>query len=771
MTERSDLEARLAEVIAHHERFGTLPPDLSPQLAEMAARYLDVTRLLDEGATAGARQSPDHSATPGPQPGTLPVIEGFRTIERLGSGGMGDVYKLQDLQLDRIVAGKIIRRDHFGSVAARAGDFLREARSLALFSDPRIVQIFECRLDSDPAVIIMEFVDGFELGRVGPSLEFRQRAKVMRDVADAVQRAHMLGLQHRDLKPSNIMLDGALAPKILDFGLSDGDPTRGHLRGTVHYVAPEQLDPSQPIDRRTDVYALGVILYELLCGATPFSGETTAEVLDAVRHAAPRLPVEIAPGVPAGLQAIALKAMERRPADRYQTADELARDLDRYLDGRPVSARPTLYATTLGARVRPHLDQVGEWLRLRLIYPHEAARLTSAYQALEAREDDWIGAGRVLSYSQIALYLGAFLLFAGSLFYFVAHLVENAVSGLTKPALVLGLPFVGLNVAGRWLYRRDHKAVAVAFLLAGVGVLPLLLLIGFDELHLWMAPEDTTRQLFSDGSLSNRQLQLTLAVAAAWSGWLAFQTKTGALSTVSTLLAFVLAVVILADYGLTDWLERGEFDRLSFRLWPLVAIYGVAAFTLERTHRPWFARPSFVAGALTLVLACDLLALDGRLLYHAGISMSPLQPADARNPELLATLVALGLNGAVFYAVAMAIDKFGTAAMTPAAQFLFVIAPFSMLEPLFYLAHTGIYSPRFNWLYLALAIGIAILSHHRQRKSFYYAGLLNAGLALYLIADRYQWFDRPAWAITIVAIGLAALAAGFLLDPRRRQSQ
>ena len=261
MTEDPDLEALLAQAIAHHERAGELPPDLPPAVAALAARYLDLSMLLDDGALAGSA-----GTTTGPDATGFPTIAGFRTIERLGAGGMGEVYKLQDLQLDRIVAGKIIRRDRTGHVPSGAQEFLREAKSLALFSDHRIVQVFECRLEADPPVILMEYVDGFELGRIGPSLEYRQRAKIMRDVADAVHRAHGLGIQHRDLKPSNIMLDAALSPKILDFGLSDSDPSRGHLRGTVHYVAPEQLDPSQPIDRRTDVYAMGVILYELICG-------------------------------------------------------------------------------------------------------------------------------------------------------------------------------------------------------------------------------------------------------------------------------------------------------------------------------------------------------------------------------------------------------------------------------------------------------------------------------------------------------------------------
>lgn len=759
----ADLEAELAGAIEHYERHGVFP-DVPAPVAALAAQYLDLTRLMGDapGSAAPARHATHGSDDP------LPSIDGFRTIERIGSGGMGEVFKLQDLRLNRLVAAKVVRRD--SGIAASAADFMREAKSLALFSDPRIVQVFDCRFDTDPAVIIMEFVSGFELGRIGPSLEFRQRAKVIREVADAVHRAHTLGIQHRDLKPSNIMVDQAIAPKILDFGLSDGDSSRGHLRGTPHYIAPEQLDPAQPIDRRTDVYALGVILYELLCGRRPYDGQTTSDVLDAVRRAEPRLPTEVDAGVPPALQSIALAAMERAPADRYQTAAELRDDLDRYLGGEPVRARPRVYSTTLATRVRPHLDQISDWVRLKLIYPHEAARLSSAYQALDQREDDWIVASRALSYSQIALYLGAFFLFAGSLFYFVAHRVEHAVGGLLNPMLILGLPFVGLNVAGRWLYRRQHQAVAVAFYLAGVTLLPLFLLIAFNETQLLVADGSTT-QLFTDGWISNRQLQITIALSLGWAAWLAFHTRTAALSTFSILLGFLLALAVLADFGLRDWLENGEKDRLALHMAPLILIYAGAAFLLEHRARPWFARPAFGASALMLVVVLDLLALDGKMFQHLGISMNPLQPPDVPDPTLLPTLAALALNGVLFYLTALAAERYGTSAMTSAAQLLFVVAPFSLLEPLAYSSEVAVYSKRFDWMYLILAVGVALLSHQRQRKAFYYAGVLNAAFALYLIAIRNQWLNRPAWAISIVVVGLCALAAGFLLDARRRRTQ
>jgi hypothetical protein len=461
--------------------------------------------------------------------------------------------------------------------------------------------------------------------------------------------------------------------------------------------------------------------------------------------------------------------MERRPDDRYQTAGEMALDLRRYLEGRPVRARPTIYASTLGTRVGPHVEQIDEWLRLKLIYPHEAARLRAEYRQLEAREDDWIVESRSLSYSQIALYLGAFLLVAGSLFYFSAHRFYDAVTGAVRPFVVLALPFIGLNVAGRYLYRRDHKAVAVALFLGGVSLLPLFLLIWFHETGSWVVAPDTSGQIFTDGSVSNRQLQITILVACAWSGWLALLTRTAALSTVFTVLAFLLMLAVLGDVGLRGWFENGQFDRVALHLLPLAVAYAELGVFTERTGRRWFVAPLYTAAALVLVAVLDLLALDGRTFHYLGLSMQPFQSASVSSPTLLDTLAALTVNGLVFYLLASLVDRYGSELMqVPAAWLLFTISPFSSLEPLGYLSQTAEYSPKFDWLYLALAITIALLSHVRQRKSFYYAGLLNTGIALYLIADHQQWFDQPLWAIVVIGCGLVALAAGFALDRRHR---
>jgi len=756
------IASRLAgDVPADPERLCADRPDLLSDLRECIRLFERADRTLSAGGS-------DDGMVPA-RTESLPAFEGFRVMEHLGRGGGGDVYKAEDLTLGRIVAVKILRPD--SPLRDTAADFLREARSLALFEDLRIVRLLELRARHDPPLLVMEYVDGFELDVTGPSLEFAQRARIMAEIAEAVHRAHQLGIEHRDLKPANILLDARLQPKILDFGLSRAAGSPGQGRGTPGYMAPEQLEAGRAIDVRTDVYALGVVFYELLCGSRPYRGDDVAALVTAIRAGEPRLPVEVDPAVPEPLQAIALKAMEREPGERYPSAQEMAADLRRFLDGRPVLARPTLYQSALGRRLRPHLDQIREWLRIRLIYPHEADELLAAYRRLETREDDWIVHSRVLSFSQIALYLGAFLMVCGSLLYFNAYLLQ-AVAGLARPILVLGLPFVGLNVWATMLFRRERRAVAVAFYLAAAVLLPMFLIIFFRESALWPVSGQPEDHFFGDSGIANRQLQVAALLAGAWAFALARRTRTIALSAVSVAFVVLFHLSLLADFGLRRWLEEGTWDRLALHLAPLVGAVAAAGWLFERHGQTWFARAAHYTGAGLFVLTIELLALNGKTFQYLGITLAPLQPANVQDPLLLDTLVAMSLNGVAIYCIAWLLERFGLPLLRGPARLLFAIAPFTTLEPLAWLCKTGEYSSRFHWLFLALALLTAFLSRFRQRKSFYYAGLTNTAAALLLITDRYDWYDRPAWAMVIVGVSLLVLVLGFGLDTseRRRRS-
>ena len=765
-------EELFARWVEHHIRHGERQdpsalceqqPELLADLERLIQHYDRVDRSLGFETTEPALASSPAAADP---PSVLPEFEGFRTVELLGRGGMGQVYKLLDTELNRTVAAKVIRED--SGLAPTLEAFLREASTMALFKDPRVVQIHEFRSGATPPVIIMEHIDGFELGQLAPSLEYKQRARVVADVCQAIQGAHELGIQHRDLKPSNIMLDAHLEPKILDFGLAAVDPQRGHGLGTLPYLSPEQLDPQQPITGRADVYALGVILYELLCGEPPFAGPTDDDVLAAIRAGQPRLPVELRPDVPEPLQAIALKAMECEPAYRYATPREMAQELERYLDGRPVLARPTVYGTALENRLAPHLGQLDEWRSLKLIYPHELSRIRAAYDRLKSRDDDWIVESRQLSWSQITLYLGAFVLALGGVLFFVAHRLLEGGDGLAGPLLALGLPFAGLTGAAVALYSRQYRAVAVAFFLAGVALLPPLLLTAMGQLGLFGATAETPGQFFPGELLSNRQLQIAVGVTALWAGFLAQRTRTAALSTGFVTMVVLLALALFTDRGLADWIDEERWDLLSFHLAPLVPLFWGAGRWLEQRQLTWGTRPLYLWGLGLFVVALELLALDGRGLHYLGISLAGLQAGEVSHPQLLDTAAFMTVSGALFYATAQLLDRHGTELMRQGAAWLLLITPFAILEPLAWLNSTGDYSHAFGWLYLATALGITLLSRHRQRKAFYFAGLGNTALALLLISDHHEWLDAPWWASTLIVVGLLVLCTGLVLDLRAR---
>jgi hypothetical protein len=176
------------------------------------------------------------------------------------------------------------------------------------------------------------------------------------------------------------------------------------------------------------------------------------------------------------------------------------------------------------------------------------------------------------------------------------------------------------------------------------------------------------------------------------------------------------------------------------------------------------AKPFYLAAAVSIVVILELMALDGRALGHLGIELWGWQPPDIENPTLLATLLVMAFNGVIFYGIGTRIDRRGSELADAAARLLITLSPFAVLAPLGYLSLQADYSRAFLWLYLALALSVAWVSHFRQRKSFFAAGVLNAGVALVRIADRYEWLDVPAWATALLIVGLTTLIAGAALD-------
>jgi len=272
----------------------------------------------------------------------------FQLIERLGGGSFGCVFRARDSELGRMVAIKVPRA---GSLASQedVARFLREARSAAQLRHPGIVSIHETgQTDDGTFYLVEEFVQGTTLSNrlsKGP-VAGRQAAELVAAIADALDYAHRNGVIHRDIKPSNILLDVEGRPFVMDFGLAkreadDSVMTEdGDVLGTPAYMSPEQArGESHRVDARTDIYSLGVVLYELLTGERPFRGNRRM-LLNQVLDDEPRPPRQLNDKIPRDLETICLKAMAKSPARRYPSGGDLGGDLRRYLVGEPIRARP-----------------------------------------------------------------------------------------------------------------------------------------------------------------------------------------------------------------------------------------------------------------------------------------------------------------------------------------------------------------------------------------------------------------------------------------------
>jgi WD40 repeat protein len=290
----------------------------------------------------------------------LPEVPGYEVLQEVGRGGMGVIYRARQVALNRVVALKMILAGAEAGDADRAR-FRTEAEAVARLQHPNIVQIYEVGEHEGRPYLALEFVEGGSLKQhlAGEPRHPADAARLVETLARAVHYAHERGVLHRDLKPANVLLAACgLAPgqdakpqaaKIADFGLakvlgdavSTGPTQPGGIVGTPSYMAPEQARGArQALGAATDTYALGAILYECLTGRPPFHADSPLETLMQVVHTEPVSVTRLQPGAPRDLATIAMKCLEKEPGRRYATAEALADDLRRYLDGQPIVARP-----------------------------------------------------------------------------------------------------------------------------------------------------------------------------------------------------------------------------------------------------------------------------------------------------------------------------------------------------------------------------------------------------------------------------------------------
>ena len=278
----------------------------------------------------------------------------YEILEVIGTGGMAVVYKALDHRLNRMVAVKILK-DEFSGNQEFCRRFHAESQAVAMLSHANIVSVYDVSRSGEANYIVMELIEGISLKQYlekkGP-LNWRETLHFSMQIAKALDHAHNRGIVHRDIKPHNIMIlkDGSI--KVADFGIARVGSAQNTLTrealGSVHYISPEQAKGAR-VDNRSDIYSLGVVMYEMLTGRTPYDGETPVSV--AIQHinGGARRPSEVMPGIPLGLEYITMRAMNSNPEKRYATAAEMLSDMEEFRKNPALTFLPSVDAAAAAA--------------------------------------------------------------------------------------------------------------------------------------------------------------------------------------------------------------------------------------------------------------------------------------------------------------------------------------------------------------------------------------------------------------------------------------
>ncbi|MCL4742416.1 MAG: serine/threonine protein kinase [Phycisphaerales bacterium] len=695
-------------------------------------------------------------------------------LERLaGAGGMGRVFAASDRVLGRRVAIKLLHAAGRDEASRRL--VITEARAMAGLRHPNVCRVHEVVLDAPTPFIVMDWITGTDLRTHTRELDLRARLTVFTKVVDAVSSLHAAGLVHGDLKPTNVLVDERGEPFIVDFGLAasheEGQDRTSPGGGTPGYAAPERWGPGRPAPN-SDVYSLGVMLFELLTGRPPFRGATAEEVRRMAETEHPPLPQEIAPETPEAIQRICLVALEREAARRYADAGQLHADLRRFLAGETVAARPSFLESRFTEQVRQAVERAEEWRRLGMISGPESDDLIFRLHAAARPESPWILDSRRLTFSQVALYLGGWFVVLAM----TVGLYESW--DQLAPSVRIAMPWLTLALvggAGAALQRTEQRRVALGYLFTAALVLPAAISVTFRETG-WLAGPDGLgmgdAEPFGEPGLLNRQL---LVISAAW------LTAVVVLRFVTASSAFVLLGVIAASAAWASaWLCLGRYEayergvNAELGAWmalltiPMLPI-GLALNRREESlgralgvsnQKRRDAWPVLTGAILLAGIGLGVAARNAPERFFF-VAMDPEDWDAPAEWQALAFIV----NGAVLSVISIMLDRNRSPLRIRLSNLLRWAIPTHLLGGLLALEYYDGFGVWLPWLIglAAASIGFIVASVPRQWKPFLATGLVYLALCYARAFGRAEdHLDDPRFVQVLLTVVMLVLGGSIM---------
>ncbi len=756
------LEPERVTEFEDHLRNCAVCPDRVHEARENEKMLTELRTLADKGKTDSVQTVAELLTIDRVQ--TL-LGKRYRVIRRVGEGSAGQVFQAIDTVLERLVAVKFL--PHKSDLNESANEAWREARLMSQLNHPNIAQIHEIGELEGRRFIVVEWVEGLPITEAWKDLDLEQRLQLYMKVVDAVSVAHKRGIIHRDLKPSNILVTSDLKPKVLDFGIALETSCLANLetgvyRGTPAYSAPEQITRPVKLYAATDVFALGVLLYQLLTDTLPFPQSSTDELFEAIRSRHPELPTAIAEKTPIPLQNICLKALEKEPEKRYPTAQELSGDLAHYLKGEKIWSRPSFLMNKMQQEVFYHRQRLKVWHANELITQKEYDQLEGIYDHITSPSDLSIIEARTLSFSQVCLYLGGWIVVLGCFVLFYRSWQEIPMYIRPLPAIAVTLLMM---IVGDAFWRRHENSQAIGFLATANLLVPISAILTLGQWGILSSAQyrlgtETIRDGLERGSylvVGNVQLLICFALWLLFSA-IVFRCTKSSLFILSGVVAFLasLSICYIAA-GMENW----QLDVIAGRyLFPGISLFAAGAI-LDRRRYAEYAWPVSFTGLILIVASLSGIALSNNTLF--GWLWAKPQFLDEIEHQVLSFFC----NGLLYLGLAGICRLLGTPLQRSLASVLNWLGALHILVALriLDLDEVGLPSARrlvYRFLLPIVSLGLVFGSVVRQMKSFFYSGL--GGIAATVHKFTVEHLDKFfAWPVSLILTGIVWMLVSWLV--------